>query len=291
MGQRRRGFPSALPLLAAAATNPPALSAMESLGLARYPPLWEPQGWSSLTLPSLVSIPSHAFKGAVIPSQRVARHGRGARGWRVFTVVPQPVAQAEVEIARVQGVDPYVVLTEQAQEAESGSEGLFFLPYLSGERSPHFDPSAKGAWVGLTQRHGKPQLVRSILEGAAYAMKDCLELIREMGVEPSEIRVSGGGARSPLWRKIQAEVYGQDVCTLNSTEGPAFGAALLAHVGTGTFKTVPEACDATIKIIERTGRDPANQDLYSRSYPIYRELYIQLRETFERIDSLVRRRV
>ena len=124
---------------------------------------------------------------------------------------------------------------------------MFFLPYMTGERTPHFDPDAKAAWIGLTVRHGRPHMIRSLLEGATFAMRDSLELIREMGVTIEQVRVSGGGARNPLWRQIQADIYGCDVHTLNSTEGPAFGVALLAQVGTGGFASVPEACDATIR--------------------------------------------
>ena len=157
---------------------------------------------------------------------------------------------------RPKGEDPYFLLTDEAALAGPGAEGLFFLPYLTGERTPHFDPDAKGAWVGLTVRHGRPHMIRSVLEGATFAMRDSLELIREMGVAIEQVRLSGGGARNALWRKIQADIYGCDVHTLNSSEGPAFGVALLAQVGTGAFKSVPEACDATIRSVDSTAVDP-----------------------------------
>ena len=197
------------------------------------------------------------------------------------------LGQAEVEAAKVQGVDPYFLLTNEAASAPSGSEGLFFLPYLTGERTPHFDPDAKGAWVGLTVRHGRSHLIRSVLEGATYAMRDSLELIREMGVNISEIRLSGGGARNPLWRQIQADIYGHEVVTVNASEGPAFGVALLAQVGTGGFSSVPEACDATIKVVERTNLDPKSKATYDKSYPTYRQIYTDLRGTFKTISGLV----
>src|SRR5262249_41613513 len=178
------------------------------------------------------------------------------------------LGKAEVDRAKAQGVDPYFLLTDEAALAGVGAEGLFFLPYLTGERTPHFDPDAKGAWVGLTVRHGRPHLIRSVLEGAAYAMRDSLELIREMGGAVSPLRLSGGGARNPLWRQIQADVYGVDCHTLNSTEGPAFGAALLAQVGTGGFANVPEACDATIRLAERTAVDPKARAFYDQGYTL-----------------------
>src|SRR3954469_1056055 len=190
------------------------------------------------------------------------------------------LGKAEIEAARRQGVDPYFLLTDEAALAGPGAEGLFFLPYLTGERTPHFDPDAKGAWIGLTVRHGRPHLVRSILEGSAYAMRDSLELIREMGVDIAQVRLSGGGGRNPLWKQIQADIYGHDVHTLNSTEGPAFGVALLAMVGAGVFASVPEACDATIRLAERTEVDPRAKSFYDRGYDLYRKLYNDLRESF-----------
>ena len=130
-------------------------------------------------------------------------------------------------------------------------------------------------------------MIRAVLEGATFAMRDSLELIREMGVGIEEIRVSGGGARNPLWKQIQADIYGADVHTLNSSEGPAYGAALLAQVGTGGFATVPEACDATIRSVESTRVDPKVKPYYDRAYKVYRDLYKQLRETFREIGALV----
>ncbi len=197
------------------------------------------------------------------------------------------LSPVEVEAAKARGIDPYFLLTEEAAMAGVGAEGLFFLPYLTGERTPHFDPNAKGGWIGLTVRHRRPHLIRAVLEGATYAMRDSLELIREMGVAIHQIRVSGGGARNPLWRQIQADVYGCDVHTLQSTEGPAFGVALLAQVGTGGFSSVPEACDATIRLAERTTLDTTAKAYYDRGYVIYRQLYKDLRLTFGEISSLV----
>ena len=118
-------------------------------------------------------------------------------------------------------------------------------------------------------------------------MRDSLELIREMGVTIEQIRVSGGGARNPLWRQIQADIYGHEVHTLNSTEGPAFGVALLAMVGAGAFASVPEACDATIRLAEQTAVDPRAQAFYDRGYTLYRKLYQDLRESFAAIGALV----
>ncbi len=197
------------------------------------------------------------------------------------------LGKAEIERAKLLGVDPYFVLSDEAALAGIGAEGLFFLPYLTGERTPHFDPDAKGAWIGLTVRHGRSHLVRSVLEGATYAMRDSLELIREMGVAITQVRLSGGGARNALWRKIQADIYGVDVHTVNSSEGPAFGVALLAQVGTGGFATVAEACDATIRLEDQTTVDPRAKIQYDKAYTIYRKLYQDLKASFVSISRLV----
>jgi len=197
------------------------------------------------------------------------------------------LGKAEIELAKRQGVDPYFLLTDEAATVGPGAEGLFFLPYLTGERTPHFDPDAKGAWIGLTVRHGRAHMIRSVLEGATYAMRDSLELIREMGTTIQQIRVSGGGARNPLWRQIQADVYGHDVHTLQSTEGPALGVAILAQVGTGGHKSVAEACDAIIRLEDKTTLDPRGKAFYDRGYAIYGQLYRDLKESFRKIGKLI----
>jgi len=243
---------------------------------------------------------AHAEELGYDPLGRLQRGCHAVPGtWHVMGVVlaaggslqwfRNELGKAEVEMARARGVDPYFLLSDEAALAGLGSEGLFFLPYMTGERTPHFDPDAKGAWIGLTVRHGRPHLIRSIMEGAAYAMRDSLELIREMGVAIEQIRVSGGGARDPLWRQIQADIYGHGVHTLQSTEGPAFGAALLAQVGSGGFASVPEACDATIRLADETPFDPEAHEFYNRGHALFRQLYRDLRGSFAAISGLVRR--
>lgn len=241
---------------------------------------------------------AHADQLGFDPLGRLQRGCHAVPGaWHVMGVVlsaggsfqwfRNELGKAEIAAGKESGVDPYFLLTDEAATVGPGAEGLFFLPYLTGERTPHFDPDAKGGWIGLTVRHGRAHLIRSVLEGATYAMRDSLELIREMGVTIEQIRVSGGGARNALWKQIQADIYGNDVHTLNSTEGPAFGVALLAQVGTGGFATVPEACDATIRLDERTSVDPKGQAFYDRGYAIYRQLYRDLSASFATISRLV----
>jgi len=196
-------------------------------------------------------------------------------------------AQAEMAEAQRLRTDVYEMLTRQAAEAPAGSEGLFFLPYLTGERTPHADPYARGAWIGLSLRHGRPHLIRSVMEGATYAMRDCLEIIQELQIPVKEVRLSGGGARSPFWRQMQADVYGKTCVTINAEEGPAFGVALLAAAGTGAYKNVVEACKATIRTVSETKPHPDARKAYNRFYPQYGALYRSLKENFAQIADLV----
>lgn len=182
--------------------------------------------------------------------------------------------------AKRRKIDPYELLTSEACLTPIGAEGLFFLPYLTGERTPHADPNARGAWIGLSPRHGRGHLVRAIMEGVTYAMRDSLELIRSLGVLITEIRVSGGGAKSEFWRQMQAEVYGQPVVTINAAEGPAFGAALLAAAGAGAFRDVVEACAATIQVVSMTRPTKKAVEFYNRAYPVFGRLYHSLRGEF-----------
>ncbi len=192
-------------------------------------------------------------------------------------------AQTERAMAELTGLDPYEYLTEEAARAPAGCEGLIYLPYLMGERTPHLDPHARGVFFGLTGRHTRAHVVRSILEGVAYSLRDSLELLREMGVPLGEVRFSGGGGRSRLWRQVQADVLGLPGVTLNVGEGPAFGVALLAGVGTGVWASAEEACDATLRVAESIAPDPTAAQTYQAYYPIYRELYGALKPAFEAV--------
>jgi len=189
-------------------------------------------------------------------------------------------ANSESGVARALGIDPYEILTQEAAAAPAGCEGLLFLPYLTGERCPYPDPYARGVFFGLTLRHAKAYMVRSVLEGVAYGLRDSLELFREMGVEPRQIRLSGGGARSQVWRQIQADIYHRECVTINIDEGPAFGVALLAGVGTGIYPSVQSACAQTISVADRVLPTAENAAVYARYYPIFRKLYADLQEDF-----------
>jgi xylulokinase len=176
----------------------------------------------------------------------------------------------------------YDELLAPAADVSPGSEGLTFLPYLTGERTPHPDPLARAAFAGLTVRHSRAHMTRAVLEGVAFGLRDGFELMAQSGLrQASEIRISGGGARSPLWRQIIADVLESPLATVNATEGAAYGAALLAGVGAGIWATVDAACDATVEVTGRTEPDPAATRRYEGAYQQYRALYPALKPTFD----------
>ncbi len=188
------------------------------------------------------------------------------------------LCDSEVAEAQRRGCDPYDIMTGIAERVPPGCEGLLFAPYLSGERTPHADPQARGAFVGLSLRHTRAHLIRSVLEGVAFALRDSLELIRQAGTRPGALRLSGGGARSRLWRQILADVLGCDLTTLRAAQGAACGAALLAGVGAGVFDSVEQAA-ATVRT-DATIRPGDAQAAYDALYETYRGLYPALRDTF-----------
>jgi xylulokinase len=178
------------------------------------------------------------------------------------------------------------VLTEEAAVTPAGAEGLFFLPYLAGERTPHADPFARGAFVGLTLKHSRGHLVRAIMEGVTYSLRDSLEIIEGQGVAVKQIRASGGGARSRFWRQMQADVLGKTVLSMKADEGPAFGVALLAAVGAGEFANIAEACEATVKTTGETKPAAAARRVYAKGFPIYQQLYRSLKDDFRKISDM-----
>ncbi|MHC4180706.1 MAG: xylulokinase [Planctomycetota bacterium] len=180
----------------------------------------------------------------------------------------------------------YDLLIGEAKPVPAGSEGLFFLPYLSGERTPHADPDARGCFVGLTLAHTRGHMIRAIMEGVTYAMRDSLAIFEGLGVPIRQIRASGGGARSLVWRQIQADMFGRKVVTINTEEGPAYGVALLAAVGGREFKNVREACAATIRVVQETGSSRSTKKYYDRAFPIYQQLYRSLKNDFKSITAL-----
>ena len=180
----------------------------------------------------------------------------------------------------------YDELVEAAEEVSPGSEGLLFLPYLSGERTPHLDPGARGTFFGLTTRHTTAHMTRALMEGVVFSLKDSLEIMGELGVEAREIRATGGGAKSPLWRQLQADIYGRPIYRTATDEGPAYGAALLGGVASGEYGSVKEASSPVKLREEVTEPDRESVDLYEEHYEVYRSLYPTTREAMNRLTDL-----
>ncbi len=194
-----------------------------------------------------------------------------------------------VSSARKAGKDPGVVyerMVDEAANSPAGSENLLFLPYLTGERCPYPDPTARGAWVGLEVRHDRSAMIRAVIEGITFGMRDQIELMRKSGVKVTEVRAGGGGARSAFWRQLQADMYKANVVTINTSEGAAYGVALLASVATGEFASVPEACAKAIKITETRKPNAKTVKVYDQRYPIFRRLYADLKGNFEQMAAL-----
>jgi xylulokinase len=169
--------------------------------------------------------------------------------------------------------DPYEFLSEEAATAPPGAEGLLWAPYLMGERTPHLDPNARGALVGITPSHHRGHIIRAILEGVAFSLRDSFSIFQEMKVPVTRIRLGGGGARSPLWRQIQADVYAHEVEIVEAEEGAAYGAAILAAVGARHFASVDEACDAVIRVATRVPPDASSSHTLQKTYATFRRLY------------------
>lgn len=195
--------------------------------------------------------------------------------------------------AGLRNVDPYEIITDTASTSRPGAGGVVFLPYLMGERTPHNDAAARGAFVGMTARTTKADLSRAVLEGITFGLADSLDLMRGVAqtngaasVSIDEIRLTGGGARSPFWRQLMADVFGTQVAITTSTEGPAYGAALLGAAGAGVFPSVEEAADALVHVSSRVAPDPARAARYREIHAIYQGLYADLRSRFRALGAL-----
>jgi xylulokinase len=194
-------------------------------------------------------------------------------------------AYEELELAAAEGKDVYEYLTELAESAPLGSEGLLFLPYLTGERTPHPDPKARGGFIGLNLRHSKAHLTRAVLEGITFGLRDSMELMKQNTVSISELRVNGGGARSLFWRQMIADIFGYPVVTVNSIDGPAYGAAIMAASGV-LKQDISALCQQWIQVEDRVLPNEANQLKYEQYYTVYRNLYPLLKETFHQLSDL-----
>lgn len=176
--------------------------------------------------------------------------------------------------------DAYALLSKLAEHAPPGSEGLLFLPYLNGERTPHRDPHARGAFFNISLRHGKQHMIRALMEGIVFSLKDSLDIIMAQGDAISEIRATGGGGKSTFWRQMQADIFGVPVCSLTTGEGPALGAALLAGVGVGIFPDAPSASDSIVKTTSIVHPNPELKQVYAEAHERYKNLYPAVKELF-----------
>jgi xylulokinase len=183
------------------------------------------------------------------------------------------------------GGDPYEKLIEEAAQVSEGAGGVLWAPYLMGERTPHLDPHARAALVGVTARTSRAHIIRAILEGVAFSLRDTFEIFKEMSVPVKSVRLGGGGARSQLWREIQANVYGHEVEMVKAEEGAAYGAALLAGVGAGAWPTVDAACESIVEVAARVTPLDSSIELMNRQYLAYRALYPALRTVTELIPG------
>ena len=191
----------------------------------------------------------------------------GSYDWFCQEIMPDILEQAEAS-----GQRGFTCVDERAAAIAPGAEGLFFLPYLSGERTPHADPDARGCFIGLSTRHTRDHMARAVLEGVTFGMRDCLDLVRASGVDPNVIRLSGGGAKGAFWRQMCSDIFGCPTVTTTTTEGTAYGAALLAGVGAGTWPDVPAACAHVVR--ESNRLDPGTSSArYDQLHAQYHALY------------------
>ena len=194
--------------------------------------------------------------------------------------------QAEMEVAARMGVDPYELMTEEAKKVPIGSNRLLFLPYLMGERSPLLDADARGVFFGLSGIHTKRDMLRAIMEGVVYSQRDCLDVLREMGIQFKEMLATGGGGKSPFWRQILADNYDCPVVTVQNSQGPALGVAILAGVGTGVYESIPAACREILKFHEAQEPRAENKKAYAPYYALYQEIYQNTKAQFKTLASL-----
>ena len=195
-------------------------------------------------------------------------------------------AEKKQELEKIGG-NIYSHMDTLAEKAVPGCEGLVFLPYLNGESTPHNDPGARGVFMGLSYRHDLPSIVRSVMEGVTFSLRDTIEIMRDLGVEVNEVRAMGGGAKSALWRQLQADIFNARVITMNMEEGPAAGAAILAGVAAGHFAGVNEGCDAILKPVSAAEPNQKNAAIYDEYYKTYGSLYPTLKNTFASQAALV----
>ncbi len=238
-------------------------------------------GIVSCTLGTSGVVFAHMEQVAYDPEGRVHTFCHAVRDkWHVMGVTQAAGLSLQWFRNQLASQADYDALMQEAAAAPPRAQGLFWLPYLMGERTPHLDAAARGGWIGLTAWHTRADLIRSLIEGVCYSQKDCLDIIESLDVAVRSVRVSGGCARSSFWRRILADVLGKRIVVLASQEGSAYGAALLGLVGTGTYGSVPEVCRAVICEIDSIEPHEAEAGLYAKAHTIYRKLYPALKPIY-----------
>jgi xylulokinase len=237
-------------------------------------------GVVSCTLGTSGVVFAHSDQPHYDPAGRVHTFCHAVKGaWHVMGVTQGAGLSLQWFRNQLAPSSDYDTLTAEAATTQAGSQGLYWLPYLMGERTPHLDAMARGGWIGLTAKHTRADLIRSLLEGVSYSQKDCLDIIEGMSIPIESVRVSGGGARSEFWRQMLADVFAKRIVSLASQEGSAYGAALLAMVGTGAYSTVPEICKAVIHEVASIEPHPNESGIYAAGHRVYQSLYPAL-QTF-----------
>lgn len=240
---------------------------------------------------------AHTSSPAIDPKGRVHTFCCAVPGaWHVMGVVQSAglskrwirdtCCEKEIEQAEKKGVDPYVLLDALAGESPVGANRLIFLPYLMGERTPHLDPDCRGVFFGLSAMHGKRDLIRAVMEGVSYSLKDSLDILDKMGVKPQSMLLTGGGAKSSFWRQVLADVFDCPVQTIRSSEGPALGVAILAGVGAGLYPSVEEACESLVHPASVFQPNPENAARYAKYHRLYQKLYPALKDSFKELAGL-----
>jgi xylulokinase len=275
---RALGLPGGLPVAAGGGDNDAA-----AVGTAITRP-----GVLSSSIGTSGVLFAHVDDVAIDPSGRIHAFAHAVPG-RYCLLAVTLSAGGSLRWWRDQTGRSYDELVAEAESVPPGSEGLVFLPYLTGERTPHLDPHATGAFVGLTARHTRAHMTRAVMEGVVLSLREGLEIMRGLGVRPAEIRAIGGGARSPLWLRLQADAYGTPIHRVVTEEGAAYGAALLGHVASGAFADVAEATSVVRTLNEVTEPDPARVRMYDELYDVYRVLYGTLRDDMHRLVGLASR--
>ncbi|MCU1261821.1 MAG: xylulokinase, partial [Bryobacterales bacterium] len=239
-------------------------------------------GIVSCTLGTSGVVFAHMEQVAYDPGGRVHTFCHAVRGkWHVMGVTQGAGLSLQWFRNQLAPGVAYDALMAEASTAQAGSGGLYWLPYLMGERTPHLDATIRGGWLGLTARHTRADLIRSVIEGVCYSQRDGLDIIERLGVPVASVRASGGGANSPFWRQLLADILNKGVVTLASQEGSAYGAALIAMAATGAYASVPEVCRAVIREVESLEPRTAEARVYARGHAVYQRMYPALRSVLD----------